>query len=291
MALIPAGSFVMGNCMDTNEGTSAELPLHSVYVSAFQMDKYPVTQLQWDRVKAWSELNGYAYDPHGSAAASNHPMGAVSWFNCVKWCNARSQMEGLAPVYYTGTNFATVFKTNRFDNPVPNWSANGYRLPTEAEWEKAARGGAAGHRFPWSDVDTIDHTRANYQSVWSGGHPAVPYDVNPTNGYYAGYFGAHYGGTTPVGYFGTNGYGLCDMAGNVAQWCWDHYEESWYGRPEATLQDTHGPVASGWCVARVVRGGGWDARGTARGARCASRGFDNPCAYPGRAGFRCVRGW
>lgn len=110
----------------------------------------------------------------------------------MKWANARSEKEGLVPCYYTDDTQTTVYRTGTVDvqNDWVKWIACGYRLPTEVEWEKAARGGAAGHRYPWSATDAIDHSRANYDS----------------------------GGTTPVGSFAPNGYGLYDMAGNVWEW-------------------------------------------------------------------------
>jgi formylglycine-generating enzyme len=98
-----------------------------------------------------------------------------------------------------------------------NWAANGYRLPTQVEWEKAARGGAPGHRFPWSDTDTINWSRANY----SAAPGSYSYDVNSTSGCNPAWTsgGAPY--TAPVGSFAANGYGLYDMAGNVDERCWD----------------------------------------------------------------------
>src|ERR1039457_281501 len=107
MALIPAGSFTMGNCMDPNEGFSYELPLHSVYVSAFYMDQYDVTYALWQQVHNWAINHGYvffqsSYGPYAAAGkAANHPVQTIDWHDCVKWCNARSEMEGWRPAYYT----------------------------------------------------------------------------------------------------------------------------------------------------------------------------------------------
>jgi len=112
MALIPAGSFIMGNATNVfpaDEGFPRELPQHTVDVSAFDMDKYEVTKALWDEVTAYNGGNGYEYSNPGSGDAANHPVHTVNWFDAVKWCNARSQRDGLTPVYYTDEGFATVY--------------------------------------------------------------------------------------------------------------------------------------------------------------------------------------
>jgi formylglycine-generating enzyme required for sulfatase activity len=123
MALIPAGSFTMGNCMDMNEGNTNELPLHTVYVSAFYMDKYDVTYALWQTVYNWATNHGYSFDHAGSGKAANHPVKAVDWYDCVKWCNARSELEGRIPAYYTDAMQTTVYRTGRWDvdNSSVNW--------------------------------------------------------------------------------------------------------------------------------------------------------------------------
>ncbi len=174
MVLIPAGSFTMGNCMDPSDGYSNELPLHTVYVSAFYMDKYLMTKQLWDQVYVWAISHGYGFDHAGSGKASNHPVQTVDWYDVIKWCNARSEMEGRTPAYYTSSALTTVYRSGDLTlaNEWVKWNG-GYRLPTEAEWEKAARGGLSGQRFPWGN--TISWGQANYYI----------YSTNGQTSYYA----------------------------------------------------------------------------------------------------------
>jgi formylglycine-generating enzyme len=279
MAFIPAGSFTMGNCMDTNEGKAYELPLHTVYVSALYMDRYKVTKALWDEVKGWNAGNGYGYINAGAGKASLHPVQRINWYDCVKWCNARSQKEGLTPCYYDDGGLTQVYKTNQ-TTPYVKWTANGYRLPTEAEWEKAARGGASGWRFPWGN--TISWREANYYA--DSDH--ISYDVSHTNGWDMTFYGGAMPYTSPVGYFMANGYGLHDMAGNVWEWCWDWYNVAWYGDAGARQNDTRGPSSGG---ERVARAGSF--YHSAMCARCAERLYLSPGgSWDYYVGFRCVRG-
>jgi formylglycine-generating enzyme required for sulfatase activity len=243
------------------------------------MDKYEVSITLWDSVYQWGMSNGYVFAT-GSGKAPHHPVNSVTWNECVKWCNARSEKEGLTPCFYTD-GLSTIYRTGdvALSNEWVNWSANGYRLPTEAEWEKAARGGTPGHRFSWSDVDTISHSQANY---WSSDFDA--YDVSPTRGYHPTYDDGVDPYTSPVGVFLANGYGLYDMTGNVDEWCWDWFEESWYSNAGATLPDTHGPSAGTY---RVIHGGDWDA--PAGLCRTSVRRSLIPSDTFSLIGFRCAR--
>jgi len=240
---IPAGSFTMGDNLD---GDSAELPLHTVYVSPFYMDRYETTKALWDNVFQWATNHGYSFDHVGLGKGTNYPVDTINWYDCVKWCNARSEMEGRTPAYYTNAAQTAVYRTgtNDLNSGWVKWNA-GYRLPTEAEWEKAGRGGLSGFRFPWGN--TISIAQANYYSCSS----CYPYDLsnagyNPPFQYNDGV--TPY--TSPVDAFAANGYGLYDMAGNVVNWCWD-----WYGAySSASQSDPRGPATG---PGRLTRGGCW----------------------------------
>ena len=245
MVLIPAGSFQMGNCMDPAEGDADELPVHTVDVSAFFMDKYVVTKALWDQVYTWAITHGYSFDNAALGKAAKHPVQTMDWYDAVKWCNARSEQEGRTPAYYTSAARTAVYRGGDVDvqNDWVNWNV-GYRLPTEAEWEKAARGGMSGQRFPWGD--RISWFEANY---FGGG--SYPYNGSPT-GIDPTYDDGFQPSTNPPGSFAANAYGLYDMAGNVWQWCWD-----WLGPySNGSQSDPRGPAAGSY---RMGRGGCWGA--------------------------------
>ena len=279
MAFIPAGSFEMG---DTNDVYGTAVPVHTVTVSAFYMDRFKVTKALWDDVRAYATNHGYNFDWPGFGTNGNYPVCIINWFDAVKWCNARSEQEGLTPAYYTNVSLTLPYRSGQA-MPSVNWTNNGYRLPTEAEWEKAARGGLTGHLFPWGD--TIDWSHANYHAEL-----LLPVDVNPTAGFLPGfgppidpnqpYIGNPH--ISPVGYFPPNGYGLYDMSGNVWDRCWDLYAPYTSG-PQT---DPHGPAYGTVSLNGVIRGGDW----SRVWYDCTtSRRWNIFLGTADYIGFRCVR--
>jgi formylglycine-generating enzyme required for sulfatase activity len=269
MALIPAGWFTMGDALD---GDIYAIPTN-IYVSAFVMDVNLVNYGLWTNVYAYATSHGYnfVYAGVNGGTGTNYPVEKVDWFDCVKWSNARSQQAGLTPCYYTDAGFTQVFTNGDNGTTIyQNLTVNGYRLPTEAEWEKAARGGGIGRRFPWGNL--IQTSQAQY--TYHFGYGSYSYDLGPSNSP---------AGPSPVGSFDVNGYGLYDMAGNVFEWCWDWYGTP-YGQPTTTNPTGAGPGSG----VRMLRGGSWD--GYAIYPRCAYRVSIFPGYGYNDIGFRCVRG-
>ncbi len=257
LATIPAGWFQMGA---DGSGETNEQPAAAVWLDAFAIDACEITYSNWSRVRAWATNNGYSFSPGqcgvaaggGPAATSNHPVVKVSWHDAAKFCNARSQSEGLLPAYYLDAGQTTLYKTGSVDfaGTAVNWTANGYRLPTEAEWEKAARGGFTARDYPWDNG--IAPSNANYAAtatVWVGGYPA-------------------------------NGYGIRDASGNADEWCWD-----WSG--SYASRSSNNPTGPTSGTARVVRGG--SCSNAATSLRCAARSSLGPATSNVTVGVRCVR--
>lgn len=284
MVLVPGGYFQMGD--NYNDGRADEYPVHTVYVSQFYIDKFEVTNRKVRDVYQWAYDHGLVYTPdlrliksnvgtnvtlfalHWDSYSTNdtrywsgitfsnglfslvpgredQPCIDISWYGAAAYCTFKSLMEGLNPCFEL-TNYTCDF------------SKNGYRLPTEAEWEKAARGGTTDNHYPWlsygdSYNSFINSNMANYTP------PTLPhpFHMKPV-GYYNGE-------QTPPGPNMANGYGTYDMAGNAREWCFDFYGSNWYSQPGATLPNPTGPtngdlVTFGSVTApgRVTRGGSFD---------------------------------
>lgn len=272
MATIPRGEFLSG---EKNLQAIAPTPLKAVDVDAFLLSKTEVTQGQWNHVRKWAQNNGYTDLAEGRGVAADHPVQMVSWYDVVKWCNARSEMEGLTPCYYDDSAQTVIYRNGDMNlgKDSVKWSANGYRLPTAMEWEKAARGGLSGKRFPWGN--TISHADANFCN--SRGEPFQ----RGTTGFHPLFSARKDVCTAPVGSFAPNNYGLFDMAGNIHEWCWDPSKgnEGAAGKADPTMPDPGNP--------RALRGGGWN--GNAFFCRIAREDSGPPEKRDIRIGFRVAR--
>jgi formylglycine-generating enzyme required for sulfatase activity len=301
MVYIPGGEFDMG--VHFEEGYYDERPVHMVSVDSFFMSKYEITNQQYcdylndanslGQIKADGGVvyassdsgNSYPYcdtnsiDPEsqidysgsvfsvrekGGRDMSDDPMVEVSWYGAASYCNWRSSQEGYESCYNLSTWEC-------------DFSKHGHRLPTEAEWEYAARGGQHNpyYRFPWGD--TISHNQANYYADPC----SYPYDVNPTEGSHPDWDDGIYPYTSVVGSFAANGYGLYDMTGNVWEWCNDWYDDDYYY--VSPYDNPEGP-ASG--IYRVMRGGGWNYG--VYYSRVAYRDLSGPDNRSFSGGFRIV---
>jgi formylglycine-generating enzyme required for sulfatase activity len=212
-------------------------PGKEIYTSAFFMDKTEVSKAAWDVVYTWAIANGYVFDNAGTATESDHPVVNINWHDAVKWCNARSEKEGLTPCYYTDSGKTTVYRTGltALDNNWVDWDAAGYRLPTRAEWLKAYWGGNEGSNwYPWpsSGGDYRDHYNGSVGNYTNSGDP---WDNGTTPVMY------YDGNQVPVGVNMVNGFGLHGMFGNVSEWCWDREFTGWYSLDESQDDNSKGP--------------------------------------------------
>lgn len=281
MILVPSGTFIMGDAF--LEGGAAERPAHEVYVSAFYIDRCEVLLDLWNEVYNWEGQHGYVLAECGPGQP-RHPVYLVGWDDAVKWCNARSEKEGLTPVYYTNAQQEEIYHRGQADmnNACVRWEANGYRLPTEAEWEKAARGGLVGHHFPWPSASPgwTNHIRGNCANYWQSEDPYESKDPLDDATTPAGYYAAP---PQRAGTGGTNGYELCDMAGNVWEWCWDWYAADYYR--SSPVRDPRGPERG---TVHSMRGGSWIS--SPDQLRCSYRNmYYLPSSRSWSCGMRCVR--
>jgi len=246
-SLIPRGEFTMG---DAEMG----IQIRNVYLDEYYIAQTELSYGEWRIVRDWALKNGYDFTNSGSVFSEFNykddsridfldksidpqllPVSGVNWYDAIKWCNARSEMEGRVPCYYVNSSrdFNSVYRSGgkiwmRSGNV--NWSANGYRLPTEAEWEKAARGGVSGRAYAFAG--DIDPSKARY----SGDAPDSFL-------------------TEAVKSFQPNEFGLYQMTGNVKEWCWDVPGANSTSSDGEVVRNPTGP--DDYSSSRCQRGGGW----------------------------------
>ncbi len=278
LASVPGGTFTQ------TDGTES----FSHTISSFYMGKYQVTYELWYEVYQWAISNGYAFanagreghngtDGAAPTAAKYEPVTTINWRDGIVWCNAYSQMTGLTPVYCSDAGYTTPIKNSTdgaygssinttagsFDNPYVNWTANGYRLPTEGEWEYTARyiNGSS-----WTPYDYASGAAADYNDETATGLVAW-YDVNSGNVTY------------DVGGKHANALGIYDMSGNVFEWCWD-----WYASYLGTSTNYRGPASGSF---RMARGGSYYSQ--AYRLQSGYRDAYQPYFEDDRIGFRFAR--
>jgi formylglycine-generating enzyme required for sulfatase activity len=246
MAAITGRTFTMGSPID-EVGRSQYETQHSVTVGRFYMSRYEVSQEEYALYDA-VHVSGFS--------GAKLPVNSVTWYEAVGYCNWLSEEEGLTPAYEINGTTVTWDK-----------GANGYRLPTEAEWEYACR---AGTTTVFNTGTTITTDQANYNGSY-------PYNDNAA--------GIYRQTTMEVDSFEANEWGLYNMHGNVYEWCWDWYVENYYSEEEASGADPDAPATGAY---RVVRGGGWFSYG--QYLRSACRSISSPSNQASNIGFRLVRG-
>lgn len=253
---IPSATFSMGD----STGPDEQQPRHDVSLNQYGIAPFAVTNAEY---KIFCEMTRRAFPHEGNTNEPpmgyflnylNYPVVGVSWYDAVRYCNWLSKMNGLTACYDT-TNWS-------FDP-----SKNGYHLPTEAQWEQAARGNLAKMLYPWGNDSPGN--RCNYRDYDGGLTTIMPNFSNAR-------------GPVPGGQFSQNGLGLYDMAGNVWEWCNDWYSDNYYD--QSPKENPYGPTSG---TGRVIRGGSWNK--SEFYMRCATRQHAAPATKNYETGFRIAR--
>ena len=275
MVFINAGTVLVGDDSTLQD----EQPSHSVSTSEYFIDVYEVHIWHWEKVATWAEDNGYEFSQdeepnptiwkrrkagpgwYQDRSSLLFPMNMANWYDAVKWCNARSELEGRIPVYYEDANKTVVYRSGEIDltNENVNWEGSGYRLPTEVEWVRAARGDAStsSQDYSWGN-SFLNGAMANYSK---SGDPFD--DASTPVGYFDGRQDINAsensrGGESTSPSNIVSSFGLYDITGNVSEWCWDWYDAEWYSNSGSGTKNTKGPdigLLSDARPRRIARGG------------------------------------
>lgn len=283
MARIAAGRFSMGNDDDSAIPGDAEGPLRDVHISAFLIDRRCVTNAQFDAFVrstghvtdaeryGWSFVFTGLIGPAAAAHVIDATVPQAPWWRGVRGASWGAP-EGPGSDLKDRWRHPVVHVSWQDARAYAGWA--GKRLPTEAEWEKAARGGLDQARYPWGDdLTPRGRHRAN---IWQG---AFPHHNTGDDGYVS---------TAPVDAFRANGHGLYNVAGNVWEWCHDEWSTSWHERKlRATREDPVGPsVGTG---VRVIRGGSYLCHASyCERYRVGARTSNSVASSTGHMGFRCA---
>ena len=251
MVFVKGGSFFMGN----ERGRVDEKPQHRVTLDSFYISKCEVTQKEWQAVTGNNPSH---------FVGENHPVETVNWYEAIEFCNAYSEMKNLTPCYKIDRDKKDEMNLSRKDKirwtVKCDWKADGYRLPTEAEWEYAAGGGNERSGTAFSGSNNINEVAWYFNNV---GNESLP---------------DH--GTRDVGLKKPNELGLYDMTGNVWEWCWD-----WYGAYDK--KSSHNPHGIPYGQERVRRGGSWHVK--TKRSTITTRNFRSPAHRSTHYGIRLVR--